>query len=414
MIIGNKIRPQLIVLCAAFIYSTEVSALETDSSDFKINGFGTVGLTKNSDQDLGFRQTVSQEGIFDEYNLSQNSDLGIQANYYATDKLNFGIQLLAKKRNENSLDKSIQWAYVNYKISPKVDIKLGRIGAGGFMMSDYRHVGFTHLWTHLPTEFYGSHPVSSIDGVDLVFKESLFDGLLRARLWSGQATYDFYSTDSYEINLDKLFGGGVTWENDIWNLRISYSQSKAGLENNTIKPLEQALHNASLAGWPAAGNFTNLAIDNKMVRYYTAGVSYDDADWLIQSELGFVDIDSLLTPGTVSGYLSIGRKLGAVTPFVVGAWTKATDDKLTIPTPSIAAYFPLQQISQYAFNQFYVAQHTLSIGARWDVLPKVALKAQWDKTWVDEYGSLLLSKRDSAIAEKKQLDIFSISVDFIF
>lgn len=414
MIICNKLRPQSIILCIAFCFSAELSALETHLSDFKINGFGTVGLTKNNDEALGFREMVSQQGVFDEYDLSQNSDLGIQANYYATDKLDFGIQLLAKERNKNSLDKSIQWAYVNYNLSPKFDIKLGRVGVGGFMMSDYRHVGFTHLWTHLPTEFYGAHPVNAVDGMDLVFKQSLLDGLFRARVWLGQAKYDFYSQDVNEITLDKLFGASVSWENDTWNLRITYSQTKADIQNNTIKPLEQALQNASLAGWPEAANYSDLTIDDKMVRYYAAGVSYDTADWLIQSELGVISADSLLTSGTVSGYLSVGRKLGSVTPFILGAWTKAMDDRLIMPTPSVGAYIPLQQVSQYVFNQFYVAQHTFSVGARWDVQPKVALKAQWDKTWIDEYGSLLLNNSGGASAEKGQMDVYSLSVDFLF
>lgn len=414
MITSKKIDPQLILLCVAILFSADLLALETNSSDFKVNGFGTVGLTKSSDKDLGFREMVSQQGVFDEYDLSQNSDLGIQANYYATDKLDFGIQLLAKKRYDNSLDKTIQWAYLNYKISPEIDIRLGRVGVDTFMMSDYRHVGFTHLWTHLPTEFYGTHPVNGVNGVDLVFKQSLFDGLFRAKVRFGQTKYDFYSMDRSEIDLNQLFGANVSWENNTWNFRISYSQTKADIENNTIKPLEQALQQASLAGWPEAANFTDLTIDGKMIRYYAAGVSYDSADWIIQSEVGSINADSRLTSGTLSGYLSVGRKLGSVTPFIVGAWSKARDDRLMMPAPSLGAYIPLQQISQYVFNQFHTAQHTFSLGARWDVQPKVALKAQWDKTWVDEFGSLILDRTQGAIAEKRQLDTFSITVDFLF
>lgn len=414
MIIFKKISPRLILLCISTLFSADSLALETNSSDFKINGFGTLGLTKSSDKDLGFREMVSQKGVFDEYDWGQNSDLGIQANYYATDKLDFAIQLLAKQRNENSLDKTISWAYLNYKISPKIDIKLGRVGVDTFMMSDYRHVGFTNLWTHLPTEFYGAHPVNAVDGIDLVFKQSLFDGLFRAKVWLGQAKYDFYSTDLSEVELNQLFGTTVTWENDTWNFRLTYSQTKAKIKNNTIKPLEQALQQASLAGWPEATNYSDLTIDNKMIRYYAAGVSYDSTDWLIQSEMGLIDADSLLASGTVSGYLSIGRKLGSVTPFIVGAWTKALEDRLIMPAPTIGAYIPLQQISQYVFDQFYTAQHTFSIGARWDVQPKVALKAQWDKTWIDAYGGLTLDRPNGAIAEKRQLDTFSITIDFLF
>lgn len=414
MNICNKLDPQVIILCFAICFSAEVAALETHSPDFKINGFGTVGLTKNSDKDLGFRNTVSNKGVFDEYDWGQNSNLGIQANYYASDKLDFGLQLLAKERNENSLNKSLQWAYLNYKISSIIDVRLGRVGVGSFLMSDFRHVGFARLWTHLPTEFYALRPVNGIDGIDLKFKNSLFDGLFSTNVWFGQAQYDFYSDDLNEVNLKQLLGSSIGWENDYWNIRFTYNQAKSQIENNTIRPLEQALQAASLAGWPAAAEYADLTIDNKMIRYYAAGMSYDKNDWLIQSELSIVDADSKLTSGTLSGYLSLGRKLGTVTPFIVGSWVKSRDDRLIMPTAPLASYNSLQHISQYVFNQFYAAQHTVSVGARWDIQPKVALKAQWDKTWVDEYGSLLLDRPNGAIAEKSQMDIFSVTVDFLF
>jgi len=414
MIIPNKIWPQFFVLCLTFCFNTEVLAVETQLSNFKLNGFGTVGLTKNSDQDLGYREMVSQQGIFDEYDWGQNSNLGIQANYYASEKLDFALQLLAIKRSENSLNKSIQWAYVNYKISPKLDLRLGRVGVGSFLMSDYRHVGFARLWTHLPTEFYGLRPVNGVDGIDLKYKQPLFDGLFSTNMWYGQANYDFYTQDVSEVHLKQLFGASIGWENDIWNVRFTYNQAQTQITNNSIKPLEQALQKASFSGWPLAGDYADLTIDNKMVRYYAAGVSYDKNDWLVQSELSVVHTDSKLTSGTMSSYLSVGRKLGSVTPFISGSWVKSLDDRLIMPTAPSGSYALLQNVSQYVFNQFYAGQHTGSVGARWDVQPKVALKFQWDKTWVDEYGSLLLDTPHGAIAEKRQLDVFSASIDFIF
>lgn len=417
--IGNMISlkkrySELLVLVTALLLSSGAHALDTGISNVMVNGFGTIGLIKSSDKDLGFREEVSQQGIFDEYNLSHNSDLGLQVNYYATDKLDFGIQLLAKDRHKNSLDKSIQSAYINYSLTPKFDLRLGRLGVDSYLMSDYRHVGFTHLWTHLPTEFYAAHPVTAIDGMDIVFKQPLSEGLFRAKLWFGQAKYDFYSADTSTINLNQLLGSSLSWEDESWNFRLTYSQSKSKIDNDTIKPLEVALQAASSAGWPEATNFTNLTINDKTLRYYAAAVSYDDAHWLIQSELGLVNTGSTLVPGSLSGYLSVGRKLGTVTPFIVGSWVRSKHDRLIMPTPSLSAYNSLQQISQYVFNQFYMTQHTVSVGARWDIQPKVALKAQWDKTWVDQYSGFLLDRPAGAIAEKRQLDTFSITVDFLF
>jgi hypothetical protein len=98
----------------------------------------------------------------------------------------------------------------------------------------------------------------------------------------------------------------------------------------------------------------------------------------------------------------------------MAGWSKAQDHRFIMLTPSVGAYIPLQQFSQYVFNQNYTAQNTLSIGARWDVQPKIALKIQWDKTWIDEYGNKLFDKLNGAIAEKRQVDTFFITVDFLY
>jgi hypothetical protein len=398
----------------AFFFSSELSALETNVSNFTISGFGTLGLIKSTDKELGFRETISQKGVFDEYDFSHNSDLGIQANYYATDKLEFGLQFLAKKRYNESLDNAIQSAYINYYVTPRINLRLGRVSAGSYMMSDYMHVGFTQLWSHLPTEFYASHPVTAIDGIDLIFKQSLFGGLLRTKLWFGRTNYDIHGEPPIDVNLEQMLGASVAWENNIWSLKLSHSQIKARVKNNTITSLEQTLQAASLNGWPEAANFTDLLSAGSIIRYYSAAVTYGNADWLIQSELGLVNSESILNPSTVSGYLSVGRKLGPITPFIMGGWSKAQNHRFIMPTTSVGAYIPLQQFSQYVFNQNFTAQNTLSVGARWDVQPKIALKIQWDKTWVDEYGNKLLDKLNGAIAEKRQLDTYSITVDFLF
>ena len=411
----RKIHSRLLIASLAILVSVDLYALETGLDNFSINGFGTLSLMKGSDSELGFREMLSQSGVFDEYDVGHNSDLGIQADYYASSKLNFGAQFFVKKNNI-SLDKSTKWAYLAYKISPKNTVRIGRVGVDSYMMSDHKNVGFTHLWTHLPAEFYSSQTVDSLDGIDWAFKYPLFDGLLRTKLSYGHAKYRYHSNNTVnnnEINLANMFGAGISWENGTWSLKLSYSQAKTEVKNDVIRFFDEALIQAAQLGWPEVNSFGQLSIDGTSTHYYSAAVAYDTSDWIIQSELGVVDANSII-PSPISGYLSIGRKLGSVTPFIVGAWSHTRGGRLKMPTPALSLFNQLQQDGQYVFNQFHTSQQTLSIGARWDIKPKVALKMQWDKTWVDEYGSLLLDRTNGALAEKQKLDMLSISVDFLF
>jgi hypothetical protein len=56
-------------------------------------------------------------------------------------------------------------------------------------------------------------------------------------------------------------------------------------------------------------------------------------------------------------------------------------------------------------------QHTVSLGARWDLHPQVALKFQWDRVRIGAYGGRLWA---NATAQAAEANVTSVLLDFVF
>jgi hypothetical protein len=76
-----------------------------------------------------------------------------------------------------------------------------------------------------------------------------------------------------------------------------------------------------------------------------------------------------------------------------------------------AAYIP--EIVQTIFNYADVDQTTFSVGTRWDFKPNLALKLQWDRTWVAENQAMLWERASDETAAQT-VDIVAVSLNFVF
>ncbi|MBI2733516.1 MAG: hypothetical protein HYX44_09530 [Aquabacterium sp.] len=68
-----------------------------------------------------------------------------------------------------------------------------------------------------------------------------------------------------------------------------------------------------------------------------------------------------------------------------------------------------------------LAQRTITLGTRWDVMPNVALKAQWDQIHkpADSWGLFFTKDPSTAEAQsflqnRRKVNVLSVSMDFVF
>ncbi len=383
--------------------------------DARFSGFGTVGLLRGGDEVLGYRRDMAGDGVFDnDWAMEPDTLLGLQVDVPLTGELDAAMQLVAKERPSNTLDESLEWAYLRYRPTPGLMLRGGRLGLDMFMLSEYRNLGFSYLWARPPVEFYGLLPYHHYDGADIAYATALEEGVLRARLFAGntQGTILFFSSD-VDVDIDSLVGATLGWEFDRWQARLGFATLKQNPSNPGARQLAAALR--QVAGlWPeAAGIADDLEVNGSRLYYYSAGFAYDPKPWTVQSEISYIDSGYNNAFSSVwSAYLSLGRRIGPVTVYGLGAMIENPDGREQVPSAPLPLAV-LQQQAQAAYDLSFVKQHSLSLGMRWDIRYNLALKMQWERTWVDDYGGLLWQQKQP-LTDGESLDTFSINLNFVF
>lgn len=395
------------------------AANNPDSSfDIRLSGFGTAGITR-SDNDLqGFRRDLSRKGASkDKWEFGTDSLLGLQLDLRLTEHLSGAIQLVAKDRTNNSLSDSVEWAYARFQASPSITLRAGRMGFDVFLLSEYRNLGFAYLWVRPPIEFYGALAFDYVDGIDMIHSTPLGTGTLRTKILAGVTKNHFESgaTGSVtEIDITPVLSANLSWENNHWRTQLgaAYLKIDSSLESN--EQLASALQQVEFL-WPGVNDITKtLETKERHLRYISGGAAYENDTWVLQSELGYINTDLEQFTSLASAYFSTGYKIGSTTLFAVGAIAKNTTSQQQLSSaPPIPDLQLLQQQVQISYDLNRIKQHTLSLGVRWDVRHNMALKTQWDHTWVDKYGGGLFYQK-TPYPSKQELNTLSINLDFIF
>ena len=417
MTLFQRFRSLSFILVLLLGSSVCIAKEATLGKRFRLSGFGTLALTRGGNEDLGFRRNINQEGTFDgDWSIAADSLLGLQLDILGNERFSGAVQLVGKDRIDDNLDDSLTWAFVRYRFNPDWTLRAGRIGYDLFMLSDYRDVGFAYLWTRPPTEFYTPLSFDSFDGVDLTWSTLLGEGTLRTKFMVATSSTTISVLDNpIDVELSLILGGTITWESERWQIKFSVSDNKLGDESGyfpSTEPLASILLQVAPL-WPEAVAISeNFKVNHPHIQYYALGAAYTNNTWQIQSELSYFDSSLNIYPPSFNGYVSVGYQIGPVTPFILASFLDAQKPRQILPE-SPALLDLLQQIAQTSFDSTNADQNTLSLGMRWDLRYDLALKAQWDHTWVSAYSGGMWDQRNIP-THAEELNTFSINLNFIY
>lgn len=385
---------------AAFTFSaTPVKAEDTSSSyqisppihptGLKISGFGTLGYWHSTGaDDLIFRRELGQNvPQIDKNHAKADSRLGLQLNYLASERLELVGQLVLREQAHFRPDHAIEWAFAKYRPTEDTQVRLGRVGMDLFMLSDYRNVGYAYNWVRPPTEFYGWIPFYSINGADAVKSLPVGDGHLKVKVFGGQTETGMpWQAGSYLLSAS-IAGLGATWESDEWRLRAYHTRLK--FKDNA--PFDQLIPTLQTYAsiWPTGGEYADdLQLIGQRLHYTVLGVAWERDGWQISGEFSYTHANTTFAPQGKSAYLSIGRRFDKWVPFIGFArnWDSA---KLNLDAPPFSALDPVAQLLRDSFASTHTDQYTASLGVRWDVADRMAVKMQWDRSVVATNGTQL-------------------------
>jgi hypothetical protein len=414
-------KPPLVALLAAAALTTQASA-----GDLRVNGHLTVAATGSSDGGLRFARDLTRvENVDDEIRADIDSILGLQIGGSVGEGLDWIVQGVLRDRAEQSLDESIEWAFLRYQPQDSLTLRLGRLGFDVFMLSDYRDVGYANHFVRPPVSFYGFLPVFRVDGADLRASFELGPGEVDVKTFVGrsESTIEFVtgvSDDStFTLEIDQVWGASLEYRLGDWRLRASYNQGDFG-SNPPVEPVYDALDQAAPL-WPDARYWrSKLSLDGATVRYTNLGLGYDDGRWLLVTELARVDSDSYISPRLWAAYASAGHRFGDFTLFATLDGNRPIDPRPDVslpdalPPPLAAQLDPLRIAVQDAAELSLSDQTGLALGLRWDAAPRLALKAQWNHWRVESDATLLWGSSVPGDAGTRGVSVYSLALNWLF
>lgn len=366
------LKPHLLLLALAASGLVHQLALAADdSSSYKLSGFGTLGAVVTNNDDAQFRSNVRQSvGANKSPDLGVDTRLGVQLNAQLNSMFSGVAQVLTSRRDGRE-DPQLEWLFGQARVTPWLDIRVGRMVLPVYMVSDSRNVGYASHWVRAPLEVYNNYLSSSFDGAQLQFRGELSGtnytlqastGKAKANLFDGPFKFDFKIPTLYSINLvaergDWLLRAGQTKGEDV---QVRFSG------------------NGILVSPAVTDIFSGL------------GVQYDNGKLLVMSEY----VTRRVTGGvrdTDAVYVTGGYRFGQWMPYAT--WSQ---------------FKPKNAIS-YGLNRDKTA--TAGVGVRWDVYKNVALKAQYEST---EPSTQFTQANAAFNATQPKVKVLSLTADFVF
>jgi hypothetical protein len=382
-------------------------ALAQDAS-FSMSGFGTLGLVATDTDAAEFRIAGQPNGARKRASGEVDSKLAVQLGAKFNPMFSGTVQILSRQNGEGSFKPQVEWAFLKAQLTPELSVRLGRLGAPLFAVSDFRYVGYANVWLRPPQEVYGQIPFSTFNGADLGYSTSIGSATLNVQVFAGKSKDVVVGSD---LEVKKFVGANATL--DLGNglaLRLGHAQGNTTLNAQDVGGLVQLLR-ANLGATPFASVAEEIDPTEKKSTFSGLGLSYDEGDWIASAEFTRRRMHSII-PSTTGWFASVGHRFGAFTPYVVVSDLKVDDGNVNNTIPSVGPTAQLSAVVNAVVASQRAEQSTKALGLRWDVARNMALKTQWDRVDVKNAGGLFLLL-DPAWSKGK-VNVVSVALDFVF
>lgn len=380
-----KLLPLAICLASAPVFALE-------QGEYRLNYFGTVGITHLGGEDQGRSYGVSGQTT-DSWRGDQLSKFGAQLTYGLTDTLGVTLQATAKPL-QDEWQANLEWAYLSWQANDQLMVRAGRLRSPVYMYSESLDVGFSYPWLRLPDEVYSQVQLTNYEGADVVYTLPLSYGSVTFQVAAGQAkNRDYFAYDDlFSIDYGKLFGGNVSLAtNDYGTFRVGYVEADI---STTIDGVVNAF------GTPTYLQLLELKKDKG--KFTSIGYQYDNGTWLTANEWTTRVTENDNNASIDSFYLMGGRRFGDFLAHVTYAQLDENEGR----------------------------QNSWTLGLNYNIAPTVVLKTEYKR--VDTSGGYdgvfvrgkqelyenELFERSGGLAgvpaRNYDGDIISVGVDFVF
>lgn len=402
----RKIIKLLLLLNCSISFAIELTNNTT------LHGFGTIGGSYNTNEHFIYRENVfSSVGSQDNFSFATHSKLGLQLDTDITNTLKATIQGVVYKKEPGKLETDLDWTYIKYSPTDYLNFKLGRMRIPFFIFSDSSNINYTNIWTHPPKEaVIASVPFTSYNGFEAEYLFNINEHNLSFQTYIGQGKEQIIGPTKVDTEIKNAYGFSLTDNYGDLKLRASYFK---GNLNFKINQLDYLIAQGQALGISSVKNYS---LDNLDLTFFGLGFSYQLDNIFLASEYTSVKLNNNIIDDMQGWYISTGYQFGKIMPYITYGNSK---QKTAYPVTDIPILPPQYGGSSLRDNfttitkAFNYSQESISLGVRYDIHKNVALKTQVDRIFYNE-NKRTMYYRDGTESPKGHLDVFSITLDFVF
>ncbi len=418
---------------AALLGSVSLSA---QAVKFDYSGFVTIGMGQLDKDRVKFADYDNQ--------LSFNTDtrMGFQIDAEITDDFSVIAQPIVKAYSvsdpNDDYQAEIDWAYLSYRLTPSVKLRVGRLRVPQYMVSDYLQVGYGYHWVRPPVDVYllRAEPFNHYQGGEI-----FYSGKYRGYEINFQAMYGSFSekTADIEVSVDQMTGLNFSATGENFTFRYAYLLHNVDLDVPDLVPLVDGFMQVGdgIAPFDAAvaEEFYAIArmyeISDEPYTYQAGGIKYELENWLIYTEFSLVDSSNPFGSDSKNTYFSVAYQFENLTPyFFVSSYSNTLSDQ--IENAINATYESIGREVNDGLNQLRdgglqsvqrsnLKQKSLAIGLRYDFYENMDLKFEAMKVFPEEIVGGQLSNDGLAGSDNfpngerfPNIVVYSFTFDYIF
>ena len=406
----NKLHTLCPVFCGIVLLTT--THAQAESFPVTLNGFASAGfITGDLDHDFySGTDVISKSSTF-----GADNTIGLQISAAMNEQINFTGQLLAKGTIDGYGLES-HWAFIDYHPTNHLSIRAGRLVLPIVMSSEYIDVGYAYPWVRPPLEVYSGIPMTSYSGVDMLYTLEFDSFNLVLQPYIGSLP----PSDSIGYQMDVELGAGL-------NTTLQFDAGSVRAQAMTVK---------NVVGTESSGLFT-FGMDANI---YALGADLEYNNVVFMSEYMLKKFEFTGIPGysDVEGnawYVTLGYRMGKFLPHITYATADMDTDQapalqvimtdLLAQNPALAGYLQSNPALMQAFMSdpvtalqsldtsnpavqqllasidpnalamlvsapdlanmllppapLFYKQDSVTVGVRYDILPKTALKLEYQE-----------------------------------
>ena len=389
-------------------------AAADSASNWRVSGFGTLGLTYHQADNFNFRRSIEQpNGIQnDSLGTRVDSSAGLQIDGRLSQEWSVMAQGVSRQRASGDWDPSLNWAFAKYAPNDDFVLRFGRLGMDLYLDGDSRHVGYTFITARPTPMIYGLLTFDTYDGAEVSMRSRVGAGDGWLKFYGGRSQGEASVVNYYELPKATTLGVSYEWSTPELVLSATWAQIHAR-DDNMLTPLANSLrYAASVLGITQASQRASEIDDAAKIQFAGVGVGWERGPFSLKGVAAWLDYQAFPDySGWMSEYTAAYR-IGKWKPYATYARSIIEASDRPLQLPAMPALQALAAQYQAVVDRLQDDEYTISLGVRYEVAANTALKFQVDH--IKAKRSLMQLDDNGLPVRNSQANVFTITLDYIF